>query len=67
MLSLVEIESRRRSAAMSPLSLDDQRKLLTACAERAKERVRIAAALARLPSSWQDVRRVLKELHRIVG
>ena len=67
MMSLVEIESMRRSAAMSPLSLDDQRRLLSACAEMAKERERIAAALGQLPSSWQQVRKVLNELHRILA
>ena len=67
MLSLIEIESMRRSAAMSPLSLDDQRRLLSACAEMARERERMAAALAQLPSSWQQVRKVLNDLHRIVG
>jgi hypothetical protein len=65
-LSIHEIESMRRSAAMSSLSLDDQRRLLDACAQMAQERAQIAAVLAELPTSWRNVRAALNELQRLV-
>ena len=67
MLTVHEIENMRRSAAMSPLSLDDQRKLLDACAELTRERAEIAAVLAELPTSWASVRKALNELQRLVS
>jgi hypothetical protein len=65
-LSIHEIESMRRSAAMSSLSLDDQRRFLGACAQMAQERAQIAAVLAELPTSWRNVRAALNELQRLV-
>ena len=65
-MSIREIENMRRSAAMSSLSIDDQRKLLDACAELTRERAQIAALLAELPTSWSAVRRALNELQRLV-
>jgi hypothetical protein len=66
-LSVHELENMRRSAAMSSLSIDDQRRLLDECAQMAQERVRIAAVLAELPTSWRNVRAALNELRRLVG
>ena len=66
-LSAYEIENMRRSAAMSSLSIDDQRHLLDACAEMAQERAQIAAVLAELPTSWRNARAALNELQRLMG
>jgi hypothetical protein len=51
---------------MSSLSIDDQRRLLDACAEMAQDRAQIAAVLAELPTSWRNVRAALNELQRFV-
>ena len=67
MLSVHEIESLRRSNAMAPLSQSHVGELLEACATMAREREAIVEVLARLPSSFTDVRRALNELQRIVA
>jgi outer membrane protein TolC len=51
---------------MSSLSIDDQRRLLDACAQMAQERAQIASVLAELPTSWRNVRAALNELQRLV-
>ncbi len=51
---------------MAPLSNDEAFRVLEACDQLLRERARIAAALADLPASWGQVRRVLNELHAIV-
>ena len=67
MLSVHEIENMRRSCAMSPLSLDDQRRLLDACADYERRRTAIAAVLADLPPSVAAVGAALNDLQRLVG
>jgi hypothetical protein len=67
MLSSHEIESLRRSQAMSPLSTRHVNQLLDTCAEMARERTAIAELLASLPESFGEVRKALNELQRIVS
>jgi hypothetical protein len=52
---------------MAPLSSDEAFRVLEACDQLLRERARIAAALADLPASWANVRKVLNELQAIVG
>ena len=66
MLSVNDIESIRRSAAMAPLSSDEAFRVLEACDQLLRERARIAAVLAELPASWGQVRRTLNDLQAIV-
>ena len=66
MLTVNDIESIRRSAAMAPLSSDEAFRVLEACDQLLRERARIAAVLADLPASWANVRKVLNELQAIV-
>jgi hypothetical protein len=66
MLTIHDVESIRRSAAMSPLSSDEAFRLLDACDQLLRERARIAAVLHDLPASWANVRKVLNELQAIV-
>lgn len=67
MLTVQDVESIRRSAAMAPLSNDEAFRVLEACDQLLRERARIAAVLADLPASFGEVRRVLNELQAIVG
>ena len=66
MLTIHDVESIRRSAAMAPLSSDEAFRVLEACDQLLRERARIAAALADLPPSWSQVRKVLNELQAIL-
>ena len=52
---------------MAPLSQDEAFRVLEACDQLMRERVRIAAILADLPASWTEVRRSLNELQAIVA
>lgn len=67
MLTIHDVESIRRSAAMAPLSRDEAFRVLEACDQLLRERARIAAVLANLPASWTEVRRSLNELQAIVS
>ena len=67
MLTVNDVEGIRRSAAMAPLSSDEAFRVLETCDQLLRERDRIAAALADLPASFRQVRRVLNELQAIVG
>ena len=66
-LTIHDVESIRRSAAMAPLSQDEAFRVLEACDQLLRERARIAGVLADLPSSWAEVRRSLNELQAIVS
>jgi hypothetical protein len=66
MLTVNDVEGIRRSAAMAPPSSDEAFRVLEACDQLLRERERIAAALADLPASWAQVRKVLNELQAIV-
>ena len=66
-LTIHDVEGIRRSAAMAPLSSDEAFRVLGACDQLLRERARIVAALADLPASWGQVRKVLNELQAIVG
>jgi hypothetical protein len=65
-LSVDEVENMRRSAAMSSLWIDDQRRLLDACTKMAREGTQIAAVLDELPTSWASVRKAMNERHRLL-
>lgn len=67
MLTVNDVDAIRRSAAMAPLSSDEAARVLETCDQLLRERARIAAALADLPASWGQVRKVLNELQAIVG
>ena len=67
MLTVNDVESIRRSAAMAPLSSDEAFRVLAALDQLLREQARIAALLADLPASWGSVRKVLNELQAIVG
>jgi hypothetical protein len=67
MLTMHDVESIRRSAAMAPLSSDEAFRVLEACDQLLRERARIAAVLDDLPASWANVRAALNELRAIVG
>jgi hypothetical protein len=66
-LTIHDVESIRRSAAMAPMSQDEAFRVLEACDQLLRERARIAGVLAELPSSWAEVRRSLNELQAIVS
>lgn len=66
-LTIHDVESIRRSAAMAPLSSDEAFRVLDACNELLRERARIAAVLADLPASWSQVRKMLNELQALVA
>ena len=67
MMTVNDVESIRRSAAMAPLSSDEAFRVLEACDQLLRERARIAAVLADLPDSWANVRKVLNELQAIIA
>ena len=67
MLTVHDVESIRRSAAMAPLSSDEAFRVLEACDQLLRERARIAEVLDDLPASWANVRAALNELRAIVG
>lgn len=67
MLTVTDVESIRRSAAMAPLSQEETFRVLEACDQLLRERARIAVVLAELPVSWSTVRKVLNELQAIVS
>lgn len=62
-----QVESSRRSHAMSPLSPSQVTELIQTCAELLERHRRIEDALADLPESFTAVRAALNELHRIVN
>jgi hypothetical protein len=62
-----DIESLRRSHALSPLSPASVTELLETCRQLARERTEIAGVLADLPESVAALRQALNRLHRIVG
>jgi hypothetical protein len=66
MLTIHDVESIRRSAAMAPLSSDEAIRVLEACDQLLRERARIAEVLDDLPASWANVRSALNELRAIV-
>ena len=66
MLTVHDLQSIRRSAAMAPLSSDEATRVFEACEQLLTERARIAELLADLPASWTNVRTVLNELQAIV-
>lgn len=66
-LTVNDVDAIRRSAAMAPLSADEAYRVLEACDQLLRERARITEALAVLPASWGQVRKVLNELQAIVG
>ena len=66
MLTVNDVESIRRSAAMAPLSSDEAFRVLDACDQLLRERARIAALLADLPTSWTKVRKLLNELETMM-
>src|SRR5258706_14256829 len=55
-LTIHDVESIRRSAAMAPLSQDEAFRVLEACDQLLRERARVAGGLADLPSSMAEVR-----------
>jgi hypothetical protein len=62
-----ELESMRRSLAMSPTLPEPQiLSLIETCSTLLAERVRIERVLAELGPSWSGTRRALNELHRII-
>lgn len=65
-LSVADIESRRRSAAMAALSPSAIAELLETCEQYARERAEIAAILANLPESVAALRGALNQLHQLV-
>jgi hypothetical protein len=67
MLTVHDVESIRRSAAMAPLSSDEAFRMLETCDQLLRERAQIAEVLADLPASWAKVRKVLNERQAIVG
>ena len=66
-LTVHELQSIRRSAAMAPLSPAEVERVVIACEVLLKERARIVQLLADLPASWTSVRKMLNELQSIVG
>lgn len=66
----MDIESRfvnlQRSAAMAPLGREAVTELLALTANLIEERKRIRRALAQLPESFGEVRKLLNELNRAV-
>lgn len=66
-MTVNDVESIRRSAAMAPLSQDETFRVLETCDRLLHERARISALLAELPPSWTNVRQVLNELQAIVN
>jgi DNA-binding GntR family transcriptional regulator len=66
MLTVAEITTVKRSAAMAPLSPESVRELLDACEQMAKERAEITAILETLPATFAEVRAALNRLHQIV-
>lgn len=66
-ITVHDVESIRRSAAMAPLSRDEAFRVLETCDQLLRERARIATLLAELPPSWTNVRQVLNELQAIVN
>ncbi|MCU1359932.1 MAG: hypothetical protein JWN99_1221 [Ilumatobacteraceae bacterium] len=67
MLTVHDLESIRRSAAMAPLSRDEMARLIDTTVQLVRERAQIADVLGRLPVSFGDVREAVNELQRIVG
>jgi hypothetical protein len=66
-LTLNDLESTRRSAAMAALSKEETMRLIETCRQLLNERARILAVLADLPSTVSALRTTLNELHRIVS
>ena len=66
MLTVNDLQSIRRSAAMAALSSEETARVLEACEELLRERARIVELLGGLPASWSNVRKVLNELQAIV-
>jgi hypothetical protein len=67
MLTIQDLQSIQRSAAMAPLSAVDASRLVEACDQLLRERTRIVELLADLPSSWANVRKMLNELQSVLG
>jgi hypothetical protein len=65
-MSLVDIEVTRRSAAMAPLPAETVNLLLTELHQHVAERERIVAILNDLPPTFGALREALNELHRLV-
>jgi hypothetical protein len=64
---LHEVESVRRSLAMSPtLPADVLDDLVATCARLLAERAQIERILAELGPAWGGARRALNELHRVL-
>jgi len=66
-LKLHEVESLRRSLAMSPsLSEPQIRELIETCEQLLQERVRIERILRELGPSWNGARRALNDLAKVL-
>ena len=66
MVTLSELESLRRSQAIAPLPSSQVLAIIDACDQLVRERDRIAAIVAGLPTSFSELRMALNELHRIL-
>jgi hypothetical protein len=64
-MSVEQIESLRRSHAMSPLPNNQVAELLDTAAELARRQREISKVLQSLGSRWPGVRHALNELNRL--
>jgi hypothetical protein len=61
-----ELEGMARSMAVGPLPSDQVARLLRSYRELAKERADLEALLVKLAPAWAELRKVLKELNRVL-
>jgi hypothetical protein len=62
-----DVESLLRSASMAPLSTEHVQRVREEHRELLAERAELERLLRQLAPSWQEARRLLNELHRILG
>lgn len=65
-MTVYELETLRRSAAMAALPKNDVDEVIRQCIQLQRERQQIVEMLGRLPESVTALRETLNALHRLV-